>query len=167
MLYKENKKYPSMKRAPQDLIPKKTAVFWLQCPFCSTSACQLAPLGKGRESRDFFGEQGKKILETGRRMRSSNSREIKIRISNFRTLEWGKCCPEVCTPHPHLHRPGVSGILCRRREFPFQKNPLLSFSLDSRREMIPQKMFLYPIPCSQNKKLLFCYLGKKNIIFLG
>lgn len=36
-----------MKRAPQDLIQNKTAVFWLQYPFCSTSACQLAPLGEG------------------------------------------------------------------------------------------------------------------------
>lgn len=49
-----------MKRAPQDLIQKKTAVFWLQYPFCSTSACQLAPFGEGKERRDFFGEQREK-----------------------------------------------------------------------------------------------------------
>lgn len=49
-----------MKRAPKDLIQNKTAVFWLQYPFCSTSACQLAPLGTGREVRDFFGEQREK-----------------------------------------------------------------------------------------------------------
>lgn len=63
-----------MKRAPQDLIQNKTAVFWLQYPFCSTSACQLAPLGKGRESRDFFGEQREKI-PGNRSLESSNSRE--------------------------------------------------------------------------------------------
>lgn len=60
-----------MKRAPQDLIQNKTAVFWLQYPFCSTSACQLAPLGMGRESRDFFGEQGE---NTGYRRVKSNSK---------------------------------------------------------------------------------------------
>lgn len=43
-----------MKRAPQDLIQNKTAVFWLQYPFCSTSACQLAPLGEGEGIKGFF-----------------------------------------------------------------------------------------------------------------
>lgn len=36
-----------MKRAPKGWIQNATAVFWLQYPFCSTSACQLAPLGGG------------------------------------------------------------------------------------------------------------------------
>lgn len=43
-----------MKRAPQDLIQNKTAVFWLQYPFCSTSACQLAPLGEGEGIKGFL-----------------------------------------------------------------------------------------------------------------
>jgi len=43
-----------MKRTPQDLIKNKTAVFWLQYPFCSTSACQLAPLGEREGIKGFL-----------------------------------------------------------------------------------------------------------------
>lgn len=56
MLYKENKNI-LVWRELHKTIQNKTAVFWLQYPFCSTSACQLAPLGKGRESRDCFGRK--------------------------------------------------------------------------------------------------------------
>lgn len=78
-----------MKRAPQDLIQNKTAVFWLQYPFCSTSACQLAPLGMGRESRDFFGGQGE----------NTGYRRVK---SEYPILEdgTGRVLWEVCTARP-------------------------------------------------------------------
>lgn len=168
-----------MKRAPQDLIQNKTAVFWLQDPFCSTSACQLAPLGKGRESRDFFGDQRERIMGN-RRLESSNSRE---RINqNIQVLgehrdrpsaAWGLSqtlwAPGVGNPHPP-HRAAELSHPLQEKGIPLPQLIHLSSwppheLCDSRGEMTSQKeMLFYPIlvPKIRNPRSSLWGREKKN-----
>lgn len=91
-----------MKKAPQDLIQNKTAVFWLQNPFCSTSACQLAPLGKGGNPGISLGNRE----NTGefRRLKSPLAGRQKSEYSGFWRTQNGLSAvgelgaPWVCTP---------------------------------------------------------------------
>lgn len=171
-----------MKRAPQDLIQNKTAVFWLQYPFCSTSACQLAPLGKGRESRDFFGEQREKI-PGNRSLESSNSRErgnqnIQVLGEHWMrpSAAWGLSqtlwAPEVCTPHPSLlpipppcraaqESPTGEGNSHSR----INPSQLLAcpWAVGQQRGNDLSGDVVIPHPCSQNKKSLLFSLGKGKI----
>lgn len=156
-----------MKRAPRDLIQNKTAVFWLQYPFCSTSACQLAPLGTGRESRDLFGG---KYQETGD-WNLARAGRYKSEYPGFRRmLEQAKCCLRA-EPNPL----SSSGLLSP--SFPLQSRNLPQENSYSRRN--PSDLVASPwavwqhrgnelsegnaVPAqtpSQNKKSLFFYLGK-------
>lgn len=158
-----------MKRAPQDLIQNKTAVFWLQNPFCSTSACQLAPLGKGGNPGISLGNRGRKHWRI-QEAEISSGREAEIRIFWFlEDTEWAECCWRARSSLG-LHSSGSLKNLLQEKGIPIPEKSHQSFWLihelcGSRRE-ISSEMLVHPIlvpkirnPCSsiwgRGKKYFF------------